>query len=286
VILVTGAGGKTGRAVLGALRRAGSPARAFVHRAETRAAVMEAGAGEAMVGDLTRPTDLEAALDSVTSVYLLCPNVSPDELDMAHAVTEAARRSGVSKLVYHSVLHPQTEAMPHHWQKLRVEEHLFQSGLDVTILQPAAYMQNLRAYWASITEEGAYRVPYPVETRLSLVDLDDVAAAAAIVLTNGDHQGATYELCGPQPLTQSQVAEALSRALGRQVVARAQTAEDWLGQPVARAMPDYQRQTLAAMFRYYAANGLVGNPNVLTWLLGRPPASLANVLKRGALIQD
>ena len=91
------------------------------------------------------------------------------------------------RLVYHSVLHPQIEAMPHHWEKMRAEELLFAAGLDVTVLQPTAYMQNILAGWRDIVEAGIYRVPYPVESRISLVDLDDVAAAAALVLTQPGH---------------------------------------------------------------------------------------------------
>ena len=82
--------------------------------------------------------------------------------------------------------------MPHHWKKLRVEEMLFESRLPYTILQPATYMQNLLAYWCKIHEEGIFQLPYSVETRLSMVDLNDVAQAAAIVLTEPGHVGATY----------------------------------------------------------------------------------------------
>ncbi len=71
------------------------------------------------------------------------------------------------RFVYHSVLHPQIEAMPHHWAKMRVEEMLFAAGFDLTILQPTAYMQNILGAWRGIVEDGVFRVPYPVETRLS-----------------------------------------------------------------------------------------------------------------------
>ena len=102
--------------------------------------------------------------------------------------------------------------MPHHWAKLRVEEMLLASGLDVTILQPTAYMQNILAGWPGIVADGVFWVPYPVETRLSLVDLQDVGAAAARVSTEPGHEGATYELVGTAPL--SQIAS-LSRAMQR-----------------------------------------------------------------------
>ncbi len=123
----------------------------------------------------------------------------------------------MKRFVYHSVLHPQIEAMPHHWQKMRTEEMLFASGFDLTVLQPTAYMQNILGVWDGIVRDGAFRFPYPAATRLSLVDLDDVAEAAAIVLTQDGHEGATYELVGTAPLSQTEVASSLSAALGRTI---------------------------------------------------------------------
>ena len=81
------------------------------------------------------------------AIYHICPNVSRDEVAYARAVAAAARAHGVRRFVYHSVLHPQIEAMPHHWQKMRVEEMLFAAGFDLTVLQPAAYMQNILGVW-------------------------------------------------------------------------------------------------------------------------------------------
>ena len=197
----------------------------------------------------------------------------------------AGTSSGASRLVYHSVLHPQIEAMPHHWNKLRVEEMLFSSGLDITILQPTAYMQNSLAQWDAIKRDGIYRVPYPVETRLSLVDLDDVAEAAALVLTNTGHSNATYELVGTPPLSQLELAEAFGRALKTRIRAEAETIETWEQRARSAGMDDYQRETLIKMFRVYARDGLKGNPNVLSWLLGRPPTSLATFAARMAALQ-
>ena len=170
--------------------------------------------------------------------------------------------------------------MPHHWGKLRVEEHLFESGLLYTILQPAAYMQNVLAGWDSIVEQGIYRVPYAVETRLGMVDLEDVAAAAAIVLTEPGHQGAIYEWAGAEVLTQTEVASILSHGLGRPVCAEAIPLDEWEGQVRTAGLGDYQVETLVKMFRYYERYGFWGNPNVLRWLLGHPPTTFAAFVER------
>ena len=278
MILVTGAAGKTGSAVVKALAARGACVRALVHRAENAAAVEALGAAEVVVGSFDDSAALARAATGARAIYHICPNVSRDEVAFANNVVAAAQAQGVTRLVYHSVLHPQIEAMPHHWAKMRVEEMLFASGLELTILQPTAYMQNILGAWRRVLDEGVLRVPYPVEARLSLVDLADIAAAAAMVLMNDGHAGATYELAGTRPLSQIEVAAAISAALGRAVRAEAETVDAWEVRTRAAGVGAHERATLAAMFRYYAQHGLVGNPNTLRWLLGRAPRDLAGFL--------
>jgi len=279
MILVTGAGGKTGKAVIKALVARGQAVHAFAHRNEQRAPLLALGAKAVSVGALDDADAIARAAEGVRAVYHICPNVSPYEVPFARAVIDGVTRAGVRRFVFHSVLHPQVEAMPHHWRKMRVEEMLFASKLDVTILQPAAYMQNILASWRAIVTEGVFRVPYPIGSRISLVDLDDVAAVAASVLTSDAHGGATYELVGTPPLPQTELAAALSTALGKPVRAEPQTLQAW----AARAALGHDaRETLMAMFRYYAAHGFIGNPAVLTALLGRAPTTLLEFAKRAA----
>jgi uncharacterized protein YbjT (DUF2867 family) len=223
---------------------------------------------------------LDRAMRGARAVYHICPNMHPDEVAIGQAAIAAAREAGVQHFVYHSVLHPQVEAMPHHWLKMRVEEQVFGSGLDYTILQPAAYMQNVLAYRESVVQEGVYPVPYAVETRLGMVDLKDVAEVAAKVLTEPGHKGATYELCGLERLTQTEVADLMGQQLGRAVQAEAIPREAWRAQAQAAGLGPYQVETLVQMFEYYERHGFWGNPNVLACLLGRRPASLIDFLAR------
>jgi len=280
MILVTGAGGKTGKAVLKAIAARGAPVRTFVRNPAHQAALRSIGADDVIVGEMDDPRALARATGGIAAVYHICPNVSPHELAFARALIGAAKNAGVARFVYHSVLHPQIEAMPHHWNKLRVEEMLFGCGLDFTILQPTAYMQNSLAEWERVVRDGIYRVPYPITTRLSLVDLDDVAEAAALVLTAQGHNAATYELVGTPPLSQIEIAEAFGRALNKTVRAEAEAVEDWDERARAAGMNNAARETLTKMFCAYARDGLTGNPNVLGWLLGRPPTSLATFAAR------
>jgi NAD(P)H dehydrogenase (quinone) len=280
MILVTGAGGKTGKAIVKALVARGAPVRAFVRSSVHEAALKALGVRETVTGEMGDPHALSKATRGTQAIYYICPNASPHEVAFARALVDSARRSGVPRLVYHSVLHPQIEAMPHHWNKLRVEEMLFSSPLDVAILQPTAYMQNCLAEWDRMVGSGVYRVPYPIETQLSLVDLDDVAEAAAIVLTQAGYSDASYELVGTPPLSQSEIAETFGRALKKSVRAEAEAVESWDHRARAAGVDDYARETLTKMFRAYARDGLKGNPRMLGWLLQRPPTSLADFAAR------
>ncbi len=285
MILVTGAGGKTGKAVIKALVARGAPVRAFVRSLAHEAALTAIGVREVVAGEMGDAHALSRAVRGTEAIYHICPNVSPHEVVFAEGLIAAATDLGVSRLVYHSVLHPQIEAMPHHWNKLRVEEMLFSSALDITVLQPTAYMQNSLAQWDRMVGDGIYRVPYPIQTRLSLVDLDDVAEAAALALTSAGHSGATYELVGTPPLSQIEIAGTFGQTLNNAIRAEAEAVESWDQRARSAGMDDHQRETLIKMFRAYARDGLKGNPNVLGWLLGRPPTSLTSFAARIAAAQ-
>jgi uncharacterized protein YbjT (DUF2867 family) len=280
MILVTGAAGKTGKAVVKALAAEGAGVRALVRRSEHIADLKALGAAEVSLGSFDDADALARAVSGARAIYHICPNVSRDEVGYAQAVAAAAQAQRVQRFVYHSVLHPQIEAMPHHFLKMRVEELLLAADFDLTILQPTAYMQNILGAWRAIVEDGVFRIPYPADTRLCLVDLDDVAEAAALVLTQEGLGGATYELVGTAPLSQSEVAAAISAAVGKSIRVEVEAVEAWEARVRVAGMGGHERATLAAMFRYYARHGLVGNPNTLRWLLGRAPNDLPHFLRQ------
>ncbi len=117
MILITGATGKTGQAVIDALAvRGGHRLRALVQpgRQSSAAAIKISAQAEIMVGDLLNADTLAAAFSGVQALYHICPNVHPQEVAIGQNVIGAARAARVTHFVYHSVLQPQVEAMPHH----------------------------------------------------------------------------------------------------------------------------------------------------------------------------
>ena len=281
-ILVTGAAGKTGRAVIQALASTGIPVRSLVYRDAQVSETKVVGARETIVGDMRQAAVMNRAVEGVSLVYHICPNMSPYELEIGRHLVSAAAPAGVDRIVYHSVLHPQIEAMPHHWTKLRVEEALFESEVGYTILQPAAYMQNILAGWETMKERGEYVVPYSVDTRIGMVDLEDVAEAARVVLTEPGHEWAIYELAGQEILSQVDVAQILSRELSRPIKASSIPLKEWTAQARTAGLGEYQVNLLVRMFKYYEQYGFWGNSRVLAHLLGRKPGTFADFVRRAA----
>jgi uncharacterized protein YbjT (DUF2867 family) len=280
MILVTSAAGKTGRAVVSALAARDLSVRTFVHREAQAEALKRLNGVEVIVGNLLSEKDVTDAMHGIDRIYHICPNVSPDELSIGKRMISAAQASGVGLFVFHSVLHPQVEAMPHHWLKMRVEEALFASDLSYVILQPAAYMQNIAPELNSIEAQGVYSVPYSIDAQFSLVDLKDVAQTAAIVLSETGHAGAVYELAGSERLTPRQVASIFGKCLNADVRAEEISIDTWRTR--VSGLGSYQIDVLSRMFAYYDKHGLWGNSRTLEGLLRRPPTKF-EAFARGLL---
>ncbi|MEM8996250.1 MAG: NAD(P)H-binding protein [Acidobacteriota bacterium] len=277
-VVVTGAAGKTGRAVIRALADRGAAVRAWIRRPDQAGAVRRAGADEVVAGDFLDPRCAVRAVEGAAAVYHIAPNVHPDEVEICRRVLDAARAAAVPRFLFHSVLRPQIEAMPHHWRKMRAEELLWTSDREVTVLQPGALMQNLAVHVAGLGAGAPLSIPYAASARFSLVDLGDVAAAAATVALEEGHVGATYELCGPEVHDHRQIADALGAASGLTVRIEETTPAGWRADAEARGQLDAARlDALEAMFRYYDRHGFAGSPTVLSHLLGRPPRTLFEV---------
>jgi uncharacterized protein YbjT (DUF2867 family) len=279
MILVTGAAGKTGRAAIRALSARGEKIRAFVRSEEQAEVVRSLGAAEVFIGDLLNHGDLAKAVNGNRAVYHICPNMHPEEIGIGQKII-AACEGVVECFVYHSVFRPQIEAMPHHWNKLRVEELLFSSSLAFTILQPTAYMQNVLARIDEIRTTGVYRVPYSVHTRISMVDLVDVAEVAAAALTEPEYEGGTYELIGPGNYSQEEIAALFGQALRILVKAEEIPLAEWKAQAEQAGLGDYAIDTLLKMFTYYDEFNFRGNSKVLESLLGSKPTSFEDFLKQ------
>lgn len=279
MILVTGASGKTGKSIVKKLAENGIPVRAMVRTVSQMEELKKLGAKESGIADMKDWVSVDSIFKGVEKVYHICPNMSPDEESIGDLMIHAAKENGLSQFVYHSVLHPQVESMPHHWHKMRVEEKLMKSKLAFTILQPAAYMQNILGYWEKMMQYGVYEIPYSTRSRSSMIDLYDLAEVAVKVMTQPDHLFATYELCGCEQLSADLITEIVSNKSGKKIVAKDLDRKTWEIEMRSKNIPEYARETLIKMFLYYEQFDFIGNCNQLTWLLGRSPNTFDNFIE-------
>jgi uncharacterized protein YbjT (DUF2867 family) len=207
----------------------------------------------------------------------------PKEDAIARSFIDSCGKNGVGRFVLYSVLHPLLSDVPHHARKLEAERHLVNSGIAYTILQPSRYMQHLVPIWKSVLATGAHSMPFSTTVRFSVVDLADLADACARVMTEPGHQGATYQLAGPDALSQSDMARILTQMLGKPIRAEAKPLDQLCKEAQAAGMPAERIENMRLMNAHYDAHGLVGNPNVLRWLLGRRPNDFAAFVGRELL---
>jgi uncharacterized protein YbjT (DUF2867 family) len=276
VIVVTAGGGATGTAVVRALTARGERVRALVSNARPRPELAAVGA-EVAAADLGDPDSVAPVLRDAGALYLIWPNLDPTEATGATALLAEARRAGVGRVVYHSVLRPQARTMPHHAGKDRVEEALDTSGLAWRVLQPCAYADNLDGALADAAATGLFRSPWGLDRAQSLVALRDVAEAAAVVLTEDGLDGGTFEAVGPEPLTAPRIAGLLGDRIGRPVRA-VDAVPDGPIPPMGSTPAEYAAHCLRRMFDHYRAHGFTGSPRVLEALLGRPATTFTEHL--------
>jgi uncharacterized protein YbjT (DUF2867 family) len=213
-ILVTGATGNTGRAIVDALVDRGAPVRAMV-RAETDRGKLRPEV-EGVVADFDDSAAIAAALDGAGRAYLVTPSSEQAE-EQQKRFAELAAKAGTRHLVVLSQLGAQ-EQSPDRFLRYHgvVEQHVRDLGIGYTFLRPNLYFQGLLTFAGSISADGTFYAPIGDAT-VSAVDVRDIAAVAAVVLTEFGHEGATYTVTGPAAITHAQMATALTAALGRTV---------------------------------------------------------------------
>ncbi len=269
-VLTIGATGQYAGLVVPALVSKGLSVRALVHDPGKAGQLADAGVDETVAGDLRDHDSMRAALDGVEGAFLIIPAFAPDAAELGTTLVEAAQAAGVERVVFSGVYHPSL-SLVNHASARPIEESLYYSGLEFTVLQPAMYMQGLAGGWASAADRGVFAMPYSKDSTMSFVDYRDVAEVAAIAFASDDLVNGTFELAAGRMISRTELAALMSRYAGREV-----TAVDIDPAAALAGMPaGFERDGLTAMFNNYTANGLHGGNNlVLRSILGRMPRSL------------
>ena len=272
-VMMVGATGRHAHWVLEELLARGVTLRALVRTEESADIARRNGASEAVIGDLNDPESLASAVAGMEGVFHIGPGFAPHEAAMGVAMVDAARQAGVRKFVFSGVIHPAISAMVNHAAKLPVEEALYTSGMDFTVLQPAVFMQFWERNWDDIVNYGRLSMPYSVSSKMCWVDYRDVAEVAAMAMVGDELSYGTFELCAPGLLDLTEIAAIAASAFGRQVDAGETSAEQmasWLPE-------DRLRDGMRRMIAHYDHHGLPGgNPLVLRTILGREPRALSD----------
>jgi uncharacterized protein YbjT (DUF2867 family) len=294
-VLVTAAGGNLGRELVPRLAEAGFSVRALRSPAQGSDPRPQPGAAEVFVGDIRDPKAIAAAMEDMDAVVHVSPvGLAYYEREIGFSVIDSAIEAGVEHLVVSTVLHPLLMSLPQHETKRDVEERLVSSPINWTILQPADYMQ--MALPPSTFSSGELAVAWSENHRQTAVDLVDVAEVAVRVLTEGPrHFYARYELCGlPQSFNGYELASVVEDVCGRSIRVKPVSGGEFMahwavqpGPPIAApygledpAAVEFSEAVVESICGWYNSHDFRGNPNVLTWLLGRPPTSIEGYARR------
>jgi len=275
MILITGASGSVGKAVLQEASRREFKVRAM-YRSKEDAAKAPSGC-EAVLADFADKQSLRKALDGVDSVYVVCSPI-PQLVELESNMLDACKECGVKHVVLNSALgagdYP--KSFPG-WHR-KVEDQLKASRMRHTILRPNGFLQNIATYNApSIRAQGAFYASMG-DAKVSYLDVGDIAVVAVEALQGGAHSGKTYELHGPEAISNHELAKRISKVAGRTVnyvdIPESAQREAMLG----LGMPEWQVTALLELQQYYKQGGGAKTDSLLKTLTGRESVTLDQYL--------
>lgn len=228
-ILITGATGRVGRYLVEQLAEAGHQVRALTRNPAK--ANFPAGV-EVVVGDLTQPATLAAALEGVTGLHLITfGGDNYAALETGHEIVAMAEKAGVQRV---TVLRGVGGSA--------LEEAVQSSALAWTFLQPVEFMSGALDWADSIRTENSIKMPFP-DRKTAIVHDADIASVAMTALTEEGHSGKNYVITGSEVLTPRQMIPAISAAIGRDVqmieLTEAQAVEQWRAEGQAQDLIDF-----------------------------------------------
>ncbi|MBC6610559.1 NmrA family NAD(P)-binding protein [Hymenobacter sp. BT507] len=274
-ILVTGATGTIGTELVKALTNRGVTVRAGVHSIIKGDRLKHLNPDVQLVEiDYHNPETLAVALTGVERVFLL-PPPTPDQVELARLLLAAARQAGIRQLVQLSAAGAGRDSQIEIDQRHReIEQLVAASGLPYAVLRPEGFMQNfVHQHCATIRDEGKFYLPLS-DAQVAYIDVRDIAAAAATLLTTDPaaYAGQAYHLTGPAALTGQQVAEALSQATGQEVRYVPVSEDD--ARAAMQELPAERVDELLALYADYRAGHAATVSNEVQALTGHAPHTI------------
>lgn len=280
-IAITGATGALGRLVLQQLA-ARRPNETVIALARSPEKLTQAGV-EARRFDYNDATTLAPALAGVTMLLLISSSEVGQREAQHRAVIAAAKAAGVGHIVYTSLLHADRSALSLAGEHLATEAALRDSGVPYTILRNGWYTENYMGSVPPALAHGAF-IGSAGEGRISSAARQDYAEAAAVVLTEGGHEGKVYELAGDEAYTLADLAAELSRQSGREIPYMNMPDADYAGALAGVGLPKPLAEAIASYDVKAAEGALFDDGHELSRLIGRPTtplsASIADALRQ------
>ncbi|MBV9082497.1 MAG: SDR family oxidoreductase [Acidobacteriaceae bacterium] len=265
MILITGASGNVGKEVLKQIAQTGAQVRAAFQSPQKASAPP---AVDIAIVDFNRPETLRNALKDVDHVFLVGPPT--EQLPaLERKAVDVFAQANIEHLVKLSAMGGREATFPR--QHAESEDYIRSSGVPYTFLRPNGFMQNMVNYNApTITTQDAF---YGSEGdgRVSQIDIRDVAAVAVKTLTEAGHVGKTYTLTGPEALTNTEVAQILSRELGREIRYVNLPPEQLKQALLSAGLPEWNADALLDLQRLYREGKAATVTRDVEQLLGREP---------------
>ena len=278
MLLVTGATGHVGRELVRELDATGTAVRVLV-RDPARAAGLPERA-ERVIGDLDTPATLAPALDGVKQLFLLVPGIGVEHT--GHAIA-AAKAAGVRRIVYLSSYAVTGDPVPAmgRWHHQR-EQLIRDCGIPATFLRPCGFMTNAFD-WLPTLREGGYVLDPVGPGRAAPIDPADIAAVAAVTLTEEGHGGQEYLLTGGETFTVAEQVQVLAKAIGRDIEVRpVATPADALRFRYPHGAPQALADALIEGLTLMRADTVGLRSDAVRRLLGREPRTFADWCARNA----
>ena len=279
MICVTGAGGTVSREVIRQLEQEALFRGAYF--SNTAAETARARGIDAVVIDYNRPETLRAAFQGCDRLFLLGPNALNQTALELNAV-EAAKTAGVRHIVKQSVMGAAEESYSLANVHRPVERAIEQSGLAWTFLRPNSFMQNMVTFAAPTIRAADTFYSASDQARISHVDVRDIAAVAVAALRAPGHEGKIYTLSGPDALSYDEIADALSKALGRDIRHISLPAEDLKAGMLAERMPEAIADRMLDLERYFREDRASGVTDDVRQVIGREPRRFAEYVRETA----
>ncbi len=271
-LLIIGAAGNNGSATIDALTRKHKDAftiRAGV-RSEARArALLDKFPGiETVILDLDQPATLASAFKGVDKLFLILGNVENREAQAKNAIDAAVAAGSVKHVLFYSVVGAEYEAILFARQFRFGEKYLEASGLNWTHLRTIFFQENLVG-WADGIKQGAFYFGIR-DGRFAPLNVGDIGAIAANIVSSIGHEGKAYNITGPELLSGDEFARVFADVTGKAVQYVSPDQATTLGSLLGSGWPEWQAKGMLELFEVFASNqAAVVSPDGER-LLGRP----------------